>query len=60
MRALVAAKQRFAVYLRPVDVDAALQAEAWPDGVDGVAKALDSLVGWGTRTPPGSPRRGLQ
>ncbi|MDI3386299.1 TIGR02677 family protein [Streptomyces sp. B-S-A8] len=57
MRAFVTAKERFAVHLRPEDVYAALPAEARPDGVDSVAKALDSLVGWGNlRADPDTAR----
>ncbi|MFD9515735.1 DUF2397 family protein [Streptomyces sp. NPDC059979] len=57
MRAFVTAKERFAVHLRPEDVYAALPAEARSDGVDGVAKALDSLVGWGNlRADPDTAR----
>ncbi|MDF9816160.1 TIGR02677 family protein [Streptomyces sp. SPB162] len=57
MRAFVVAKERFAVHLRPEDVYAALSAEARPVEVDGVVKALDSLVGWGNlRADPDTAR----
>ncbi|MET7850562.1 TIGR02677 family protein [Streptomyces avermitilis] len=47
MRAFLAAKERFAVHLRPEDVFAALDAGARPGGVESVVTALDRLVGWG-------------
>ncbi|MFF9567014.1 TIGR02677 family protein [Streptomyces sp. NPDC014685] len=47
MRTFLAAKERFAVHLRPEDVYAALEAESRPADVEAVTKALDSLVGWG-------------
>lgn len=57
MRAFVAAKERFAVHLRPEDVHAALPAEVRPAGVDGVAGALDALVRWGNlRADPDTAR----
>lgn len=57
MRAFVDAKERFAVHLRPEDVHAALPAVARPADLDTVAKALDSLVGWGNlRADPDTAR----
>ncbi|WP_316784402.1 TIGR02677 family protein [Streptomyces sasae] len=47
MRAFLAAKERFAVHLRPEDVFAALDADARPGDVEAVVTALDRLVGWG-------------
>ncbi|WP_407288168.1 TIGR02677 family protein [Streptomyces sp. BP-8] len=47
MRAFLAAKERFAVHLRPEDVHAALDADTRPGDIESVVKALDSLVGWG-------------
>ncbi|MEV7233869.1 TIGR02677 family protein [Streptomyces sp. NPDC051020] len=47
MRAFLAAKERFAVHLRPEDVHAALDADTRPGDVEPVVKALDSLVAWG-------------
>ncbi|MFD7706103.1 TIGR02677 family protein [Streptomyces sp. NPDC059786] len=47
MRTFLVAKERFAVHLRPEDVYAALDATSRPADVEAVAKALDSLVGWG-------------
>ncbi|MCP3818503.1 TIGR02677 family protein [Streptomyces sp. A3M-1-3] len=57
MRVFVIAKERFAVHLRPEDVYAALPAEAGPAELDGLVKALDSLVGWGNlRADPDTAR----
>ncbi|MFJ3309293.1 TIGR02677 family protein [Streptomyces sp. NPDC086549] len=47
MGAFLAAKERFAVHLRPEDVFAALDADARPGDVESVVTALDRLVGWG-------------
>lgn len=62
MRAFLAAKEQFAVHLRPEDVYAALPPERRPGDVDAVVKALDSLAEWGslrrTRTRRGSRRWG--
>ncbi|MGW0390919.1 TIGR02677 family protein [Streptomyces sp. NPDC003042] len=57
MRAFLAAKERFAVHLRPEDVYAVLPAEVRPADVDGVVGALDSLVKWGNlRADPDTAR----
>jgi len=57
MRAFLAAKERFAVHLRPEDVYAALDAGSRPADVESVVKALDSLVGWGNlRADPDTAR----
>ncbi|MCM2579421.1 TIGR02677 family protein [Streptomyces meridianus] len=57
MRVFLAAKERFAVHLRPEDVHAALPPEHRPVGPDAVVKALDSLVGWGNlRADPDTSR----
>ncbi|MFE5215135.1 MULTISPECIES: TIGR02677 family protein [unclassified Streptomyces] len=47
MRAFLAAKERFAVHLRPEDVYAALDAGSRPADLDAVTQALDKLVEWG-------------
>ncbi|MGC9439531.1 TIGR02677 family protein [Streptomyces sp. WG5] len=47
MRAFLAAKERFAVHLRPEDVYAALDAGSRPADPDAVTQALDKLVEWG-------------
>ncbi|MDX3579052.1 TIGR02677 family protein [Streptomyces sp. FL07-04A] len=47
MRAFLAAKERFAVHLRPEDVYAALDAESRPADLEAVTQALDKLVVWG-------------
>ncbi|MCW5252894.1 TIGR02677 family protein [Streptomyces sp. SHP 1-2] len=47
MRAFLAAKERFAVHLRPEDVHAALDAGSRPADPDAVTQALDQLVEWG-------------
>ncbi|MEU9115943.1 DUF2397 family protein [Streptomyces sp. NPDC048483] len=47
MRTFLAAKQRFAVHLRPEDVHAALDAQSRPVDVEAVTQALDKLVEWG-------------
>ncbi|MFC5674561.1 DUF2397 family protein, partial [Streptomyces incanus] len=47
MRAFLAAKERFAVHLRPEDVHAALDAGSRPADVEAVTQALDKLVEWG-------------
>ncbi|GHJ40673.1 TIGR02677 family protein [Streptomyces sp. TS71-3] len=57
MRAFLAAKERFAVHLRPEDVHAALPPEQRPGDLDAVVKALDSLVEWGNlRADPDTAR----
>ncbi|WP_280877558.1 TIGR02677 family protein [Streptomyces pseudovenezuelae] len=57
MGAFLAAKERFAVHLRPEDVFAALPPEQRPADVDTVVKALDSLVDWGNlRADPDTSR----
>ncbi|MGW7301021.1 TIGR02677 family protein [Streptomyces sp. NPDC054829] len=57
MRAFLAAKERFAVHLRPEDVYAALPPERRPGDPDAVVKALDSLVEWGNlRADPDTSR----
>ncbi|MEU5427196.1 TIGR02677 family protein [Streptomyces olivoreticuli] len=57
MRTFLAAKERFAVHLRPEDVHAALPAGERPAELDTVAKALDSLVEWGNlRADPDTAR----
>ncbi|MDX3387155.1 TIGR02677 family protein [Streptomyces niveiscabiei] len=57
MRVFLAAKERFAVHLRPEDVHAALEPEHRPADQDTVVKALDSLVGWGNlRADPDTSR----
>ncbi|MEU3897174.1 TIGR02677 family protein [Streptomyces sp. NPDC045251] len=47
MRAFLAAKERFAVHLRPEDVQAGLDAGSRPVDVETVTQALDKLVEWG-------------
>ncbi|MFD9391185.1 TIGR02677 family protein [Streptomyces sp. NPDC060000] len=47
MRAFLAAKERFAVHLRPEDVYAALDAGSRPGDLEAVTQALDKLVEWG-------------
>ncbi|MFM9442352.1 TIGR02677 family protein [Streptomyces acidiscabies] len=57
MRAFLAAKERFAVHLRPEDVYAALAPEHRSGDPDAVVKALDSLVEWGNlRADPDTAR----
>ncbi|WP_436850238.1 TIGR02677 family protein [Streptomyces monashensis] len=57
MRTFLAAKERFAVHLRPEDVHAALPPEHRPADLDTVVKALDSLVEWGNlRADPDTSR----
>ncbi|GAA2916880.1 hypothetical protein GCM10020221_11130 [Streptomyces thioluteus] len=57
MRTFLAAKERFAVHLRPEDVQAALPAGERPADLGTVAKALDSLVEWGNlRADPDTAR----
>ncbi|WP_274918332.1 TIGR02677 family protein [Streptomyces sp. WZ-12] len=57
MGAFLAAKERFAVHLRPEDVHAALTPEHRPTDLDTVVKALDSLVDWGNlRADPDTSR----
>ncbi|MGX1668090.1 TIGR02677 family protein [Streptomyces sp. NPDC055400] len=57
MDVFVGAKERFTVHLRPEDVQAALPTERRPADVEDVAKALDSLVGWGNlRADPDTAR----
>ncbi|MFF2810691.1 TIGR02677 family protein [Streptomyces sp. NPDC058000] len=57
MRAFLVAKERFAVHLRPEDVQAALSSDVRPGELDAVVKALDSLVGWGNlRADPDTGR----
>ncbi|MEU9368990.1 TIGR02677 family protein [Streptomyces avermitilis] len=47
MGAFLAAKERFAVHLRPEDVHAVLDAGNRPADVEAVTQALDKLVQWG-------------
>ncbi|MGP4091969.1 TIGR02677 family protein [Streptomyces sp. KR55] len=57
MGAFLAAKERFAVHLRPEDVHGALPPEHRPADLDTVVKALDSLVDWGNlRADPDTSR----
>ncbi|GAB7033703.1 TIGR02677 family protein [Streptomyces platensis subsp. malvinus] len=57
MGAFLAAKERFAVHLRPEDVQAALPPQRRPAALDAVVKALDSLVEWGNlRADPDTSR----
>ncbi|MFE9723833.1 TIGR02677 family protein [Streptomyces sp. NPDC005794] len=57
MGAFLAAKERFAVHLRPEDVHAALPLATRPDDVDAVVNALDKLVEWGNlRADPDTAR----
>ncbi|MDQ0602292.1 uncharacterized protein (TIGR02677 family) [Streptomyces canus] len=57
MSAFLAAKERFAVHLRPEDVFAALPPEHRPAEPEAVVKALDSLVEWGNlRADPDTSR----
>ncbi|MFF7023386.1 TIGR02677 family protein [Streptomyces klenkii] len=57
MRTFLAAKERFAVHLRPEDVHAALPAGERPAELETVVKALDSLVEWGNlRADPDTAR----
>jgi uncharacterized protein (TIGR02677 family) len=57
MRVFLTAKERFAVHLRPEDVQAALPADERPAELDTVVKALDSLVEWGNlRADPDTAR----
>ncbi|MGW7209687.1 TIGR02677 family protein [Streptomyces sp. NPDC054837] len=57
MSAFLAAKERFAVHLRPEDVFAALPPEHRPAEPEAVIKALDSLVEWGNlRADPDTSR----
>ena len=57
MGAFLAAKERFAVHLRPEDVYAALPPQRRPVEADSVVKALDSLVEWGNlRADPDTAR----
>ncbi|WP_394428860.1 TIGR02677 family protein [Streptomyces sp. SGAir0957] len=57
MAEFLAAKERFAVHLRPEDVYAALSPERRPGDAEAVGKALDALVGWGNlRADPDTAR----
>ncbi|WP_306322059.1 MULTISPECIES: TIGR02677 family protein [unclassified Streptomyces] len=57
MGVFVAAKERFTVHLRPEDVYAEMPAGRRPADPEDVAKALDSLVGWGNlRADPDTAR----
>ncbi|WP_405683147.1 TIGR02677 family protein [Streptomyces sp. NBC_00057] len=57
MAAFLAAKERFAVHLRPEDVYAALPSEHRPPESETVVKALDKLVEWGNlRADPDTAR----
>ncbi|WP_427167424.1 TIGR02677 family protein [Streptomyces sp. C1-1] len=57
MGAFLAAKERFAIHLRPEDVSAALTPEHRPAELETVVKALDSLVEWGNlRADPDTSR----
>lgn len=57
MTVFLAAKERFAVHLRPEDVHGALSLDHRPPDVETVVKALDSLVAWGNlRADPDTAR----
>lgn len=57
MRAFLAAKERFAVHLRPEDVHAALPSAERPVELEAVVNALDRLVEWGNlRADPDTAR----
>ncbi|MDT0318430.1 TIGR02677 family protein [Streptomyces millisiae] len=57
MRVFLTAKERFAVHLRPEDVQLALPAERRPATTDEITRALDSLVTWGNlRADPDTGR----
>ncbi len=57
MRVFLAAKERFAVHLRPEDVHASLSADIRPAELETVVGALDKLVGWGNlRADPDTAR----
>ncbi|RLV09842.1 TIGR02677 family protein [Streptomyces griseocarneus] len=57
MRTFLAAKERFAVHLRPEDVHAALPSAERPAELEAIVKALDSLVEWGNlRADPDTAR----
>ncbi|MDT0310190.1 TIGR02677 family protein [Streptomyces sp. DSM 44917] len=57
MAAFLAAKERFAVHLRPEDVYGALPPGQRPAELEAVTRALDSLVGWGNlRADPDTAR----
>lgn len=57
MRTFLAAKERFAVHLRPEDVHTAMEPGQRPADVETVTKALDSLVDWGNlRADPDTAR----
>lgn len=57
MRVFLAAKERFAVHLRPEDVLAALPPEHRPGDTETTERALDRLVGWGNlRADPDTAR----
>lgn len=57
MRTFLAAKERFAVHLRPEDVHASMAADNRPAELEPVVKALDALVGWGNlRADPDTAR----
>ncbi len=57
MRTFLAAKERFAVHLRPEDVHAGMEAECRPTDPEAVVKALDALAGWGNlRADPDTAR----
>ncbi|EST37404.1 hypothetical protein N566_13225, partial [Streptomycetaceae bacterium MP113-05] len=57
MRTFLAAKERFAVHLRPEDVHTGMAAGSRPTDPEAVVKALDALVGWGNlRADPDTAR----
>ncbi|MGS2587952.1 TIGR02677 family protein [Streptomyces hebeiensis] len=57
MHAFLDAKERFAVHLRPEDVQAALPAPYRPADMETVARTLDRLVEWGNlRADPDTAR----
>lgn len=57
MQTFLAAKERFAVHLRPEDVHAGLPVDECRAELDTVVKALDSLVQWGNlRADPDTAR----
>lgn len=57
MRAFVEAKERFAVHLRPEDVQSALAPADRPADIESLRKSLDRLVDWGNlRADPDTAR----
>lgn len=57
MGAFVAAKESFAVHLRPEDVRSAVPLHERPGDLDAITNALESLAGWGDmRADPDTAR----